>query len=255
MVFSCGYQDWLHQPRIVVQNPAVHQQSIHGTEITQSSREPAPNYVLRDGVTALGNAGRDAGNGGFRVRQGEEQQSEFVFPAESATGHMANLKKAWDALCKFAELEGWRIHDLRHAFASVMVNSGASLPIIGKILGHTQTGTTQRYAHLQENPAKKAAEEAAAKIAAITEKTETAADIEVRRKHASETEDVSARKLTLQELRFREGLSQKELAQLSGVTFQSVSAFENGRRPIGKAMAQKLAGPLGVDWMLLLAEK
>ena len=61
-------------------------------------------------------------------------------------------------------MSGWRIHDLRHAFASMMVNSGASLPIIGKILGHTQVSTTQRYAHLQENPARKAAEEAALKI-------------------------------------------------------------------------------------------
>lgn len=181
------------------------------------------------------------------------RSSEFVFPAESATGHMANLKGAWNALCAFAGLEGWRIHDLRHAFASVMVNSGASLPIIGKILGHTQTGTTQRYAHLQENPARKAAEEAAAKIATIG-KAATAMDIKVRRKNAEETESLLPRKLTLQELRFREGLSQKELAQLSGVTFQSISAFENGKRPIGKAMAQKLAGPLGVEWKQLIME-
>lgn len=60
---------------------------------------------------------------------------------------------------------GWRLHDLRHAFASMMVNSGASLPIIGKILGHSQASTTQRYAHLEQNPARKAAEGAAAKIA------------------------------------------------------------------------------------------
>ena len=46
-----------------------------------------------------------------------------------------------------------------------MVNSGASLPIVGKILGHTQVSTTQRYAHLEENPARKAAEAAAARIA------------------------------------------------------------------------------------------
>ena len=174
--------------------------------------------------------------------------SEFVFPSDSATGHMTSLKGAWDALCKFAGLKGWRTHDLRHAFASIMVNSGASLPIIGKILGHTQSDTTQRYAHLQENPARKAAEEAAAKIAAIAEKTEASVDIKVGLKGVEKSDDMSLGKLTVQELRFREGLSQKELAQLSGVTFQSISAFENGKRPIGKAMAQKLAEPLGVDW-------
>ncbi|WP_394027405.1 tyrosine-type recombinase/integrase [Desulfovibrio falkowii] len=181
------------------------------------------------------------------------KSSEFVFPSESASGHMTSLKEAWDAVCTFAGLNGWRIHDLRHAFASVMVNSGASLPIIGKILGHTQTGTTQRYAHLQENPAKKAAEEAAAKIAAIAEKPNNAEDAKVRGTGGEDVERMPSRKLMLQELRFREGLSQKELAQLSGVTFQSISAFENGKRPIGKSMAKKLAGPLGIAWEDILS--
>jgi integrase len=93
------------------------------------------------------------------------QYSEWVFPAESASGHMVNIKDAWGDVLKQASLTGWRLHDLRHAFASMMVNSGASLPIVGKILGHTQASTTQRYAHLEENPARKAAEEAAAQIA------------------------------------------------------------------------------------------
>jgi integrase len=93
------------------------------------------------------------------------KMSEFVFPADSATGYTVNIKQAWGNVLRQSGLTGWRIHDLRHAFASMMVNSGASLPIVGKILGHTQASTTQRYAHLEENPARKAAEEAAAKIA------------------------------------------------------------------------------------------
>jgi integrase len=93
------------------------------------------------------------------------QISKFVFPATSATGHMVNVSDAWRDVLKQSGLTGWRIHDLRHAFASMMVNAGASLPIVGKILGHTQASTTARYAHLEENPARKAAEEAAAKIA------------------------------------------------------------------------------------------
>jgi len=93
------------------------------------------------------------------------QLSEYVFPSPSAVGHMVNIKDAWGDVLKQSGLRGWRIHDLRHAFASMMVNSGASLPIVGKILGHTQPSTTARYAHLEENPARKAAEEAAAKIA------------------------------------------------------------------------------------------
>ncbi|MDL2313546.1 site-specific integrase [Desulfovibrio sp. OttesenSCG-928-C14] len=99
------------------------------------------------------------------VLKGLPQISEYVFPSPSAVGHMVNIKDAWADVLKQSGLTGWRIHDLRHAFASMMVNSGASLPIVGKILGHTQASTTARYAHLEENPARKAAEAAAAAIA------------------------------------------------------------------------------------------
>ena len=100
------------------------------------------------------------------VLEGLPQFSEWVFPGNSAVGHMVNIKDAWGAVLKQSGLANWRLHDLRHAFASMMVNSGASLPIIGKILGHSQVSTTQRYAHLEQNPARKAAEDAAEKIAA-----------------------------------------------------------------------------------------
>ena len=95
------------------------------------------------------------------------QLSEYVFPSPSASGHMVNIKDAWGDVLKQSGLTGWRIHDLRHAFASMIVNSGASLPIVGKILGHTQASTTARYAHLEENPARKAA---ASKIAELSKK-------------------------------------------------------------------------------------
>ena len=49
-----------------------------------------------------------------------------------------------------------RLHDLRHSFASIAVGGGMSLPMIGKLLGHTQTATTARYAHLADNPLKEA---------------------------------------------------------------------------------------------------
>ena len=51
-----------------------------------------------------------------------------------------------------------RIHDLRHSFASILVSAGASLPLIGQMLGHTQVQTTQRYAHLFDDPMRDAAE-------------------------------------------------------------------------------------------------
>ena len=51
-----------------------------------------------------------------------------------------------------AEIPDVRIHDLRHTFASLLVSGGASLEMIGRLLGHTQIGTTQRYAHLIDSP-------------------------------------------------------------------------------------------------------
>ena len=51
-----------------------------------------------------------------------------------------------------------RLHDLRHSFASILVSAGASLPLIGQMLGHTQPQTTARYAHLYDDSLRKAAE-------------------------------------------------------------------------------------------------
>ena len=59
-----------------------------------------------------------------------------------------------------------RIHDLRHSFASVAVASGKGLPIIGKMLGHTQVQTTARYAHLAADPVKQAADDVSASLEA-----------------------------------------------------------------------------------------
>jgi integrase len=59
-----------------------------------------------------------------------------------------------------------RIHDLRHTFASTAIASGQGLPMIGKLLGHTQVQTTARYAHLAADPIKNAADQVASNIAA-----------------------------------------------------------------------------------------
>jgi len=79
---------------------------------------------------------------------------------------MVNLEKPWRAIRKPAGLDDVRLHDLRHAFASVAASSGMGLPIIGKMLGHSQPATTARYAHLASDPVKAAAAAVAGKIAA-----------------------------------------------------------------------------------------
>jgi integrase len=78
----------------------------------------------------------------------------------------ADLKKPWAAITKAAGLEGLRIHDLRHSFASIGAGASLGLPIIGKLLGHTQAATTHRYAHLDADPMRRAAETIGATIAA-----------------------------------------------------------------------------------------
>lgn len=70
---------------------------------------------------------------------------------------LVNLKDPWGVIREVAGIEDVRIHDLRHSFASVGAAGGLSLPIIGAILGHTQASTTQRYAHLSNDPLRAAA--------------------------------------------------------------------------------------------------
>ena len=78
----------------------------------------------------------------------------------------ADLKKPWAAITKAAGLKGVRLHDLRHSFASVGAGASLGLPIIGKLLGHTQAATTHRYAHLDADPMRRAAETIGATISA-----------------------------------------------------------------------------------------
>lgn len=77
--------------------------------------------------------------------------SDFVF--ESLNGRpLTDIKKTWAAVTSAADIQNARIHDLRHTFASIAVSHGQSLPVIGALLGHTQTQTTARYAHLLDEP-------------------------------------------------------------------------------------------------------
>ena len=66
------------------------------------------------------------------------------------------IKKFWKRVIKEADLENVRVHDLRHTYASHLVSKGLSLSIVGKLLGHTQAATTQRYAHLADEPLRQA---------------------------------------------------------------------------------------------------
>lgn len=79
---------------------------------------------------------------------------------------LSDLQPFWQRVRARAGLKDVRLHDLRHTFASIAVASGRGLPMIGKLLGHTQVQTTARYAHLAADPIKFAAEQVSTNIAA-----------------------------------------------------------------------------------------
>lgn len=84
----------------------------------------------------------------------------YIFPsATDPKKPFINLRKPWQRVCADAKIHDVRLHDLRHTAASIAVAQGASLPVIGRLLGHSQAQTTQRYAHVDADPALKAANE------------------------------------------------------------------------------------------------
>lgn len=103
------------------------------------------------------------------VLESVPQVGEYVIAGRTvASGKeapRADLKKPWAAISGRAGLEGVHLHDLRHTFASVGAGDGMSLQIIGKLLGHADAATTARYAHVDVNPVRAAADAIANKIA------------------------------------------------------------------------------------------
>jgi integrase len=89
--------------------------------------------------------------------------SPHVFPGPAGRP-VRSIKTAWATICRDAGLEGVRVHDLRHSFAALLVSSGASLVLIGKLLGHSQAQTTNRYAHADLDPLREAAERVGAVV-------------------------------------------------------------------------------------------
>ena len=72
----------------------------------------------------------------------------WVFPGGKPGSHLIHLRPSWHRVRKRAGVEDVRIHDLRHSFASRALALGEGLTMIGRLLGHTDMGSTARYAHL-----------------------------------------------------------------------------------------------------------
>lgn len=97
----------------------------------------------------------------LRVLKGLPQPDDpgaYVIPAARGSGHLIGLQRIWHRIRTRAGLEGVRIHDLRHSFASAAISRGETLHMLGALLGHQQAQTTHRYAHVDVDPHRAAAE-------------------------------------------------------------------------------------------------
>ncbi len=101
-----------------------------------------------------------------RLRKKRKVGANWLFPGQRRGEPIKQLWSVWHWVRDRAGLgDDARLYDLRHTFASVGAGGGLSLPIIGKLLGHTQARTTQRYSHIGDDPLKEAAEKIGAVIA------------------------------------------------------------------------------------------
>lgn len=96
-----------------------------------------------------------------------QKKNPYVIVGQSEGKRLVNLRKVWLRICKVARLKGVRIHDLRHSFASVGAAGGVPLQMVGKLLGHAKSSTTEKYSHLAADPVKAANEVMGKQIAAM----------------------------------------------------------------------------------------
>ena len=90
------------------------------------------------------------------MRDSRDNGSDFVFPSDSASGHLTDVKYTWRKVLRMSGVKDCRLHDLRHTFASLMIGSGVDLYMVGKLLGHSEPRTTARYAHLEQETMREA---------------------------------------------------------------------------------------------------
>src|SRR5215475_1553433 len=115
------------------------------------------------------------------VLSGLDRIGSYVVAGDDPEKPRADLKRPWEAVARRARLDAVRLHDLRHTYASFGAGGGLGLPIIGKLLGHTQPSTTQRYAHLDADPLRRASEDIAGRIAAAMEGKRSGAVVQFKR--------------------------------------------------------------------------
>jgi len=112
----------------------------------------------------------------------KQEGNDFVCWGLKPGQPLVGLHRPWARIRKRAELGDCRLHDLRHSHASIAAGAGLSLPLIGRLLGHSQAQTTQRYSHLADDPVRAAAELVGRKLAEAMNKRPTAKVVPMRPK-------------------------------------------------------------------------
>ena len=98
------------------------------------------------------------------LRRLKKKKSDYVFPSSGKSGHIIEVKGIWRKILKAAGISDFHFHDLRRTFGSYQAKTGASLPIIGKSLGHQGTDATAIYARMNMEPVRESVEKATAAI-------------------------------------------------------------------------------------------
>ncbi|MBF0428315.1 MAG: site-specific integrase [Magnetococcales bacterium] len=110
------------------------------------------------------------------------QGNPYVFTGEKEGMALVGVPKVWEKVRNLAGLSDVTLHGLRHAFASVGVNAGLSLPVVGALLGHSSESMTARYGHLASDPIRQAADRISGTIAAALNGTSKAEVVPIARK-------------------------------------------------------------------------
>jgi len=96
------------------------------------------------------------------LRRRHTGDSPYVFPSYGKSGHLEDIKAAWKKILQRAGIADLRLHDLRRTFGSWQAATGASLPVIGKSLGHRNAASTAIYARLNLDPVRQSVNAATA---------------------------------------------------------------------------------------------
>ena len=87
----------------------------------------------------------------------QADNNPYIIVGRVEGAHLDNAQKPWCRIRKEVEIQDVRIHDLRHTYASLCVGQGMSIQMVAKLLGHAQVRTSERYAHLADDPVQSAA--------------------------------------------------------------------------------------------------